>query len=395
MKLNNADRDFLFELLNLPTAPFREHAVLTLCSQYLAQNRVPHFSDAIGNIVVGARNLAEYRRKFSQKSAEPLRLVIAHTDHPGFHGARWLTKDRLKFTWHGGSPTKYLTGAPVWIAERGTSIKHAAVITSAKLQPRKHALKEGVLKIARPWWSSAKTRPQAQDLFGAFRFRKSVWAQGDKVYTGGADDIVGVFTILQTAKALWKKPNASQHHFLALLSRAEEVGFIGTIGHFEKVLPERRAREVLVLSLEASRTLSGAVIGLGPVVRLGDRSSVFDSRYSAALHQCAQKILKTKFQRRLMDGGSCEATAAIAYGLKAVGISVPLGNYHNMCFEGGPDSRGALGPAPEFVHTQDIAGQVALCLGLMKMNLSSNINIFAAQQARLRRGFKDAARLLQ
>ena len=45
-----------------------------------------------------------------------------------------------------------------------------------------------------------------------------------------------------------------------------------------------------------------------------------------------------------MDGGTCEATTATVYGYPCVGISVPLGNYHNQCFEGGPDSRGPLGP---------------------------------------------------
>ena len=37
-----------------------------------------------------------------------------------------------------------------------------------------------------------------------------------------------------------------------------------------------------------------------------------------------------------MDGGACEATAALASGIPAIGISVPLGNYHNESFEGAP-----------------------------------------------------------
>jgi endoglucanase len=48
---------------------------------------------------------------------------------------------------------------------------------------------------------------------------------------------------------------------------------------------------------------------------------------------------------------------------------VPLGNYHNQSFEGGPDSRGPLGPAPEFVHRGDVEGLLALCHGLMETKL--------------------------
>ena len=67
-----------------------------------------------------------------------------------------------------------------------------------------------------------------------------------------------------------------------------------------------------------------------------------------------------------MDGGTCEATAALAFGLKAMGISIPLGNYHNQSFEGGPESRGNHGPAPEFVHLTDIEGMLTLVEGLME-----------------------------
>jgi endoglucanase len=70
-----------------------------------------------------------------------------------------------------------------------------------------------------------------------------------------------------------------------------------------------------------------------------------------------------------MDGGTCEATAAIAFGFKAMGISIPLGNYHNQSFEGGPESRGEWGPAPEFVHITDIEGMLSLCDSLMKSDL--------------------------
>ena len=37
-----------------------------------------------------------------------------------------------------------------------------------------------------------------------------------------------------------------------------------------------------------------------------------------------------KYQRKLMPGGACEATAFRAYGYLSSCICLPLGNYHNM-----------------------------------------------------------------
>jgi len=110
-------------------------------------------------------------------------------------------------------------------------------------------------------------------------------------------------------------------------------------------------------------------VGNGPVVRLGDRRTVFHPGYLEVLTGVALKELPKRHQRRIMDGGTCEATAAIAYGFPAIGVSVPLGNYHNEGFEGGPDCRGARGPAPEFVHLDDIDGMRKLCRALMLSGL--------------------------
>ena len=128
-------------------------------------------------------------------------------------------------------------------------------------------------------------------------------------------------------------------------------------------------RPILCVSLEASRTLPGAAIGKGPVVRLGDKRSIFDDSGLQMLSELAQKILPGKHQRRIMDGGTCEGTAATAFGIPTIALSIPLGNYHNQGFEGGQDCMNPAGPAPEFVHLDDIQGQLQLCQALMKQNL--------------------------
>jgi len=212
--------------------------------------------------------------------------------------------------------------------------------------------------------------PDAAKLYGGLRFRKPVWQQGKKIYTRAADDLVGVYSIVEIALALFRgnKRSGSQP-FIGLITRGEEVGFVGAVGHLEQGWLSKARRPVVAASLEASRTLPGAEIGKGPVLRLGDWRTVFSSGGLKVLSDLGAKLLKGRHQRRIMDGGSCEASATTAWGLETIGMSVPLGNYHNQSLEGGPDSRGPNGPAPEFVHVDDIDGMVKMCRGLMTRGL--------------------------
>jgi len=394
MSLKGNEIETLFQLLSLPTAPFREDAILEFCEEYLQSRKIPFFKDSIGNLVIGQSSYKNYLKNLKKPTLEPFIMLIAHTDHPGFLGAKWLGSSTLQIDWHGGSPTKFLSGTPMWIAEQGFFKKYPAKMQKATLHKHGHSIKNAQLKILEPWWTSLKDRPKATSLFGAFRFRSSVWKNKTTLYTGGADDIVGVFSVLKTAENLWKQKVPARKTFLGLLSRAEEVGFIGSIGHFEKVLPKASQSKIVILSLETSRTLPNALIGSGPVVRLGDRSSVFDSSLTALLHDCAEKKLAKKYQRRIMDGGTCEATAAICYGFASAGVSVPLGNYHNISYQGGPDSRGNLGAAPEFVDIRDIAGQVTLCEEFVKRPLKNRTKVFESKRKRFAKMLKDAQKLL-
>src|SRR5579885_1889414 len=108
--------DLLRKVLSAPTAPFRERQVIAVLTEALAKEGVPHFRDPIGNIVVGAGSRVEYRKLIAKRDAEPVRLFIAHTDHPGFHGVAWQGPGSLEVKWHGGSPTQHLEGAMVWLA---------------------------------------------------------------------------------------------------------------------------------------------------------------------------------------------------------------------------------------------------------------------------------------
>lgn len=359
-------RRLLFRLLSQPTAPFRERSVIALATEVLGEASVPFFSDPAGNLVIGASSKTDMLRLLRELSRDPVRVFIAHMDHPGFHGVRWLALNVLRVRWHGGSPTKHLQGSRVWLVN-DDGFMSVGIMRNARLHKHGRAIDTAEVHLQQPLPSP---RPLAKSLYGGFDFRKPAWKSGSRLYTRAADDLVGVFCILATALDVFGKcRTASRPPFLGLLTRAEEVGFVGVLAHFELGWLQQARRPLACVSLEASRTLPGALIGKGPIVRLGDRRTPFDAAYSQVLTQLADDVLPGQYQRRIMDGGSCEGSAATAYGLSAIAMAVPLGNYHNQGLEGGVDCRGRHGPAPEFVHLGDIEGQLKLCLALMRKGL--------------------------
>ena len=359
--------ELLISLLSQPTAPFREEHVSAVAARVLAAAGVPFFDDPLGNLVIGADSPAAYQRLLQTPGDDPLRVFIAHMDHPGFHGVNWLNERVLTIKWHGGSPVKHLNGARVWLADAEGEIGEG-VLRRVTLNTLRYGIDTAEVHCTHDLFSAH--RPAADELFGGFKFRKPVWKSGSLLYTKAADDLVGVFCIVATALEAFGKRAKTPPPFIGLLTRGEEVGFIGAIGHFELGWLQAARRPLLCVSLEASRTLPGAIVGQGPVVRLGDRRTLFDSGATQLLTELAEKILPKKFQRRVMDGGTCEGTAATAFGFPTLALTVPLGNYHNQGFEGGPDCRAPQGPAPEFVHLDDVEGQRKLCLALLSGKLA-------------------------
>ncbi|KAB2308513.1 hypothetical protein F8A87_12510 [Betaproteobacteria bacterium SCN2] len=382
-------KQLLFRLLSQPTAPFREQRVIALATAVLKDAGAPFFADPAGNLVVGASSKTDMLRLLRETSREPVRVFIAHMDHPGFHGMRWIAPNVLRVQWHGGSPVKHLQGSRVWLAN-DDGYGGVGVMRNARLKKHGWSIDAAEVHVE---CALPRPRPQANRLYGGFDFRRPVWKGGSRLYTRAADDLVGVFCILAAALEIFTKPARIRPPFLGLLTRAEEVGFVGALAHFELGWLQQARRPLVCVSLEASRTLPGAVVGKGPIVRLGDRRTPFDAAYSQVLTRLAEEVLPGRHQRRIMDGGSCEGSAATAYGFPTIAMAVPLGNYHNQGLEGGPDCRGAHGPAPEFVHLGDIEGQYALCLALMRKGLPWH-NPWQDVRERLQKNLRDYRALL-
>lgn len=359
----------LKDILSQPTAPFRESYVISRIQQELEQTSVPYFQDKIGNMIIGVSSQREYLKLIQQKDPEPVRFFMAHMDHPGFHGVKWRSNRELDIQWHGGSPTEALSGARVWLTDPW-GWKAEGKLASPKLLASKKALNKARVLI-----HPSEYLGPADQIFGGFCFQAPYWQEGELLYTKAADDLVGSFVIVSMAIEIWekkkrkKKQERTQPPFIGLLTRAEEVGFIGAMGHFELGWLLKAQREIICISLESSRTLPGAEIGKGPIIRLGDRFTVFDPGLLYLSSNLAEKTLPNRHQKRIMDGGTCEATVSTAFGFRSMGLSIPLGNYHNQCLEGGSYSGSFSGPAPEFVSLRDIENLHKFCLALMKPHL--------------------------
>ena len=364
--MNQRQTRLLDEILSQPTAPFKEQLVRDLAQRQLQRRDIPHFVDPAGNVVIGAASARDYRALLRKPHPEPLRILAAHMDHPGFHGVRWFENRRLRINWHGGSPVKHLSGARVWLASNQGVIGYGR-IRKPVLHKSGFYLECAEVQLDDP---ALVREVRARDIFGGLAFRAPVWRSGKRLYTKAADDLVGVFAILETAFASFGRNRKNSPPFIGLLTRGEEVGFVGAIAHFELGWLAKAKRDLVFVSLEASRTLPNAVIGKGPIVRLGDRRTVYQADYLKVLADVASRVLPGKHQQRIMDGGACEAAAATIWGLPAIGITVPLGNYHNQGFEGGQDCVAPGGPAPEFVHMADIKGLLTLCRALVKPGLN-------------------------
>jgi len=285
----------LKKLLNQPTAPFHEYHVRAQIEQFLLD--VPHVelsTDSFGNL------LATYRK--GKRKSTPVWVLGAHMDHPA-----WVKSPKGEW--------EFLGGVPKNIVE----------------------MEENIL-----------LRKEAGDM-APWGF--NVHIEDGKVEAPACDDIVGCAIIVTVFKELARLGLDATVH--AAFTRAEEVGFLGA-WHLGKNWPF--GKETAFLSIETSRPVNGAELGDGPIVRVGDRLSVFDNDLISVLMRAAAEQ-GIRVQRNLLDAGACEATALQACGIKSAGLSVPLGNYHNL------DDDNNI--APEYVMMEDVKSLVNLLVALV------------------------------
>lgn len=322
----------LREMLSLPTAAFVETAVLDYVRQRCADlGGVSVKPDKYGNL------MARYRRQ--PRRVTPL-VFTAHTDHPGFVARRMKDAELLLAEFRGWVEPRYFVGTRVRFWSDGAWAKGRVVkITKPgkmnKLTGRTAPPEEVAIKLKRP---IERNSPGMWDLTEPV-------LRGQRVYARGCDDIAGAASMLALLERLSKKKAGAEVY--CLFTRAEEVGFVGAIGAAKAGTIPRR---LPVIAIETSKALPSAPQGAGPILRVGDKTSVFPPEVTAFCERVGSELARRrknfKYQRKLMDGGTCESTAFVAYGYKATGMCVALGNYHNM-----DEKRRKI--AAEYIHLND------------------------------------------
>lgn len=331
----------LQEVLSLPTAPLHEEYVIEYVKNFAHRLGLACVEDIYGNIVI------EYRHG---PFVPPIGLC-AHTDHPGFV-VEGMENGRIRMAVLGGAA----------IPNAGDSL----VLYGGK-DPRQVTVETIVSKIEndegdRTAAPAGKPKTEVRYLLASGQELSSPQGfamhdlipcelRGEMVYGRAIDDLAGCAAMLTLMELLSVRRPVAHAYFI--FTRAEEIGFVGACG---LALSGFLAPKLPIISLEASKKLPGAEQGKGVVVRIGDRRSIFHSAVTSFIIQTAEGLSSREndflFQKRVLDGGTCESSLFGSFGYPSSGMAVPLGCYHNT---------GENSPVePEYIHLDDWRGMVRL-----------------------------------
>jgi endoglucanase len=336
---------WLEELTVIPTAAGREHRVIAWVKAWVKRRPGLNLSaDKAGNLFI-TRTLTKPTR-----ARQPL-FITAHLDHPAFVVRAASRSRTIELEFRGGVNDAYFENASIEIFD-ATNRRHPATIIS--LDPNAVPFKRVVASLERPTASIA-----AGDI-GRWRFESGPLPQAvdGLLYTHACDDLAAAAAALSALDLLRLRKGAE--HVGVILTRAEEVGFIGAIAACRLKSVPKRAR---LICLENSRSFPESPIGAGPIVRVGDKMSVFEptltNRIGAIMMEHQKANTAFRWQRKLMPGGTCEATTFSSFGYQATCVCLPLGNYHNMAdIEGTTAGKRPALVAPEFISVSDYHGMI-------------------------------------
>jgi len=299
-------------LMRCPAAPYHEHAVAAevkrICDQFGLKCR----SDSFGNIFARLQTAPKQR----------LLALSAHMDHPGFRIVRRLGPSKFLAEFLGGVPDSYFKPrVPLRIVAQASGLPDRRRLACLPARLGRRVGKKKYFEVL----AAALTTNSPQ--FAVWELEDFAIRSG-RIIGRSCDDLVGVASALAALVEL--KRQRARVNIVAVITRAEEIGFQGALALIaRKSLP----KSTLVISLETSRELPPVKMRAGVIIRVGDKSSVFDPEVTRFLCEAANDLVKRDgrfhFQRALMSGGTCEATAYQELGYQTGAVCVALGNYHN------------------------------------------------------------------
>ncbi len=385
---------WLLELTSIPTAAGKESRVIAWVRDWAAPRaQVEVIEDRAGNLVLRRSGVSGSSASGASAGQRPPVLFTAHLDHPAFVVERIIGPGTVELSFRGGVMEPYFVNGKIRIVTVGSggveateplspalppsgraSEVRATLVESRKAEPFKMCVAE--LESAKREGDGAPDdeSPECPVRVGDI----AVWDLPDAfvrdglAHTPACDDLAALAAALAAFDALLEHERAA--HVQLLLTRAEEIGFIGAIAASRDGTIPSGAR---VIALENSRSFPlDSPIGAGPIVRVGDRLSTFSPALTAAVSKVAELLAEQRkdsgepfrWQRKLMAGGACEATTYQCYGYDATCVCLPLGNYHNMAdlerVQAGDAAAVAnAAVALEFISVADYHGLIDLLIG--------------------------------
>jgi putative aminopeptidase FrvX len=332
----------LTDVCSIPTAPFAEQYVVEYVEKFVAARAGLKLSrDQAGNLLI----------ELKSKKRGPRWIFAAHMDHPGFVARRMIDAKTLEADFRGWVHIDYVRGTRVrFFNADGTEV--TGVVTEATSTRHDRLTVPDKVRVR----VSGKVTAGVPGMFdqGPGRVR------GKKFWSRGIDDQGGLASALAMIDAVHQ--SGTKANVAILLTRAEEEGFVGAIAAVVK--PKLLKKTDRIIAIECSAEQPYARQGDGVIIRVGDKTSIFNSSLTYFLTQQAEALASKdksfKFQRALMPGGTCEATVYDAWGYTAAAVCVPLGNYHNM-------DRAKKRIAAEYIDISDWTNMVKLFVHLARV----------------------------
>lgn len=331
----------LASVLRIPTAPFGERFLIEALTRRLGRRkRLSVDQDRFGNLHV------RYRPPDASGAPRAQVAFQAHLDHPGFQylgdGRAWIL---------GGVPTG-LAGTRLRFFP---SAEHRGFPATVERVRKRRRGRVAMLK------HRGRIEPGTVGMLDLppMRLRKA------HLEGRALDDNLGaaliVFLLEEACRGRWPLP------FDAVLTRAEEVGYVGATAMLAAKsfrLPRH------VVTIEMPRARKQMACGDGVIVRTGDRNIIYDQLLTHHARTVAEALAEQhagfRFQRKLGSGGGTEVTSFTAYGYRGTALCLATEQGHNRTPEGG------IGP--ERVHRDDLVALVNLARALVTEPFRQNHN---------------------
>ena len=307
---------WLSEIKTIPTAAGQEERVVAWIKNWSQkQQDISLKEDRFGNIVL------LQKRKSSKKPS----FITGHLDHPAFVVRKQIDEYHLEMEFRGGVQDPYFVGSQVEVFDNQDNGYIGTIQTlNAKARPFKRVivrLKKSIAGILIPG-----------DI-ARWNLKPSVIKAG-LLHAPACDDLAGVAAAISALNKIKKIPAAKY-----------------------RTIPKKSR----LLCLETSRSFPESPIGGGPILRVGDKTSVFGPELTNAISNIMAAQKNFIWQRKLMPGGTCESTAFCSYGYVSTCLCLALGNYHNMKDIDGVSKKKRLAKvAAEIISVSDYHGLIKM-----------------------------------